>query len=228
MWSESSPGHRGDGAARDLGLLDEDDGIALANDVARRHRDAARTMPPCGAVITCSIFMASTTAICWPWRTSSPMATSMATMVPWIGEATPAEPSGPVGARASSSTAAVAASAFIFSSCANSASGSRLLTRAPANPPSLAAGRAVSTKRPPPIRDVGDQRGHVLVDPASVDVAGGEVGMRQDVAEERDVGGDAFQPELAEGPRGPPHGPAKSGAWTMTLASNESNAALVR
>ena len=34
-------GHRGDGAARDLGLLDEDDGIALADHVARRHRDAA-------------------------------------------------------------------------------------------------------------------------------------------------------------------------------------------
>ena len=71
-------------------------------------------MPPWGAVITCSIFIASTTAICWPWRTSSPTATSMATMVPWIGEATPAEPSGPVGATASSSTCAVACSAFTW------------------------------------------------------------------------------------------------------------------
>ena len=44
----------------------------------------------------------------------------------------------------------------------------------------------------------------MLVDPARVDVSGGEIGMRQDVLEERDVGGDAFQPELAEGPRRPP------------------------
>ena len=55
-----------------------------------------RTRPPCGAAMTCSIFIASTTAIGWPWRTASPTATWMATRVPWIGEATPAAPSGPV------------------------------------------------------------------------------------------------------------------------------------
>jgi hypothetical protein len=32
----------------------------------------------------------------WPFRTLSPTATSMATTVPWVGEATPPEPSGPV------------------------------------------------------------------------------------------------------------------------------------
>jgi len=61
----------------------------------------------------------------------------------------------------------------------------------------------------PLIRTVGDQHCHVLVDPAGMDVAGGEVGVRQDVAEEHDVGGDALQPEFAEGARGPRHGPHK-------------------
>jgi hypothetical protein len=60
---------------------------------------------------------------------------------------------------------------------------------------------------PPLIRTVGDQRGDVLVDPASVDVSGDEVRMREDAAEERDVGRDAFQSEFAERPRGPRHGP---------------------
>ncbi len=39
-------------------------------------------MPPCAAVIRCSIFMASTTAICWPGRTVSPSLTAMLTTVP--------------------------------------------------------------------------------------------------------------------------------------------------
>ena len=85
--------------------------------------------------MTCSIFIASTTATCWPSRTSSPSATLIATMVPWIGEATPTEPSGPVRSGAASSAAAAdGRSAFTAASCANSASGSRLLTRAPAKP----------------------------------------------------------------------------------------------
>ncbi len=58
-------------------------------------------MPACGAVMTCSIFIASTTATCWPCRTASPSATLIATMVPWIGEATPTDPSGPVRSGAS-------------------------------------------------------------------------------------------------------------------------------
>ena len=55
----------GDGAACDLGLLDEDDREALAHDVARRHRDAADDAAA-AAAMTCSIFIASTTATCWP------------------------------------------------------------------------------------------------------------------------------------------------------------------
>ena len=45
--------------------------------------------------MTCSIFIASTTATCWPGRTSSPTATLIATIVPWIGDATPGRPVGP-------------------------------------------------------------------------------------------------------------------------------------
>ncbi len=43
------------------------------------------TLPPCGALTRCSIFMDSSTAICWPGRTRSPSATSMLTTVPCSG-----------------------------------------------------------------------------------------------------------------------------------------------
>ena len=46
------------------------------------------TLPPCGAVTRCSIFMASSTAICWPGRTRSPSLTSIVTMVPCSGAGT--------------------------------------------------------------------------------------------------------------------------------------------
>src|SRR5262249_52367896 len=53
------------------------------------------------------------------------------------------------------------------------------------------------------IRTLGDKRGQVLVDPAGMETPGGEVVVRQDVAQEWDVGGYAVQAELAERARGP-------------------------
>ena len=61
------------------------------------------TLPPCGAVTRCSIFMDSSTAICWPGRTRSPSLTSMATMVPCSGAGT-GDRAGRPGSRAWPST----------------------------------------------------------------------------------------------------------------------------
>ena len=113
----------------------------------------------------------------------------MATMVPWIGEATPAEPSGPVGARASSSAGAAACSRLHLGVMREERERIATLDPGAGEPAVVGRGPHRLHEAPPPIRAVGGQRRHVLVDPASVDVAGGEVGMRQDVAKERDVGG---------------------------------------
>ena len=108
-----------------------------------------RTMPETVALITCSIFIASITATCWPAWTVSPSATSTDTTVPWMGAGNPTEPSGPV--RSGAEASAVAAWACLtVRSCSNSASGSRLSICAPAKPappPPLATGGALTTKR---------------------------------------------------------------------------------
>ena len=52
-----------------------------------------------------------------------------------------------------------------------------------------------------PLCPANRQRGHVFIHPARVDGPGGEVGMRQDVTQERNIGADALQPEFAQGPR---------------------------
>ena len=82
-------------------------------------------------------------------------------------------------------------------------------------------GRRDETLRP--IGNGGGERRHVFVHPARVHRAGCEIGMRQDVAQERDVGGDAVEPELAEGAGGASHrvGEVGDGECTITLASSE-------
>jgi hypothetical protein len=71
----------------------------------------------------------------------------MATIIPWMGDAIPVDPSGPImSAISSSACRASCCSAFMAASCSNKASGSRLFTRAPANPASAPA-RGGSTYR---------------------------------------------------------------------------------
>src|SRR5690349_15045594 len=108
------------------------------------------TLPPCGALTRCSIFMDSSTAICWPGRTRSPSATSMLTTVPCSGAGMGTEPAGP------------------------------------------AADGAVSTGG-------ADEIGDMSVDESGGDAIGSKVGVVEDRGEERDVGGDAADTELAQG-----------------------------
>ena len=60
-----------------------------------------RTMPLCGAAITCSIFIASTMATCWPLRTASPTRdVDRDDRCPGSARRRPTEPSGPVSSGA--------------------------------------------------------------------------------------------------------------------------------
>ena len=67
------------------------------------------------------------------------------------------------------------------------------------------------------------------IDETGADAVGDEIRMRQHRRQERNVGGDAADAELAQRPRGLLHhvGPVRAGECTMTLASSESKAALV-
>ena len=75
-----------------------------------------------------------------------------------------------------------------------------------------------------------DQSGDMGIDETGAEAVGDEIRMRQDRREERNVGGDAADAELAQGARRLVHdvGPVAAGECTMTLASSESKAALVR
>ena len=156
--------------------------------------------------MTCSIFIASTTATCWPWRTSSPTATLMATMVPWMGDATPAEPSGPIMSAASSSAGrAAACSAFTWPRRARTRPADRGSSPAPRRTRLRAARRARFDEPLPMTRRSRASVGDVLIHPARVDAAGDEIRVGQDVAQERDVGGDAVDPEFAQRTSGARH-----------------------
>mmetsp|Transcript_66563 Transcript_66563/g.184293 ORF Transcript_66563/g.184293 Transcript_66563/m.184293 type:complete len:318 (+) Transcript_66563:1445-2398(+) len=69
------------------------------------------TVPPRSTLMSCSIFMASSTATFWPFRTVSPSATARLSTLPWIGASTPTVPGGPLAAamRGAASAAAPAA-----------------------------------------------------------------------------------------------------------------------
>src|SRR5262249_10931290 len=60
-----------------------------------------------------------------------------------------------------------------------------------------------------PLLTLRGKLGDVLVDPAGVDVAGNEMRMCENVAQEADVGGDALEAKLAERPRLAAHGDGK-------------------
>ena len=199
-------GHRGGGAARDLGLLDEDDGIALADHVARRHRDAAHDAAVGGGDHVLHLH-----------RLDDGELLALAHLV------TDGDVDGDDGAldRGGDPGRAVGSGRreglvldvrrrllrLHLGVMREQREGIATLDPGPGEPAIVGRGPRRLHEAAPLIRTVGDQRRHVLVDPAGMDVSGGEVGMRQDVAEERDVGGDALQPEFAEGPRGPRHGP---------------------
>ena len=81
--------------------LDEHEGLASTSACRPCRRRCARTMPPVSATTRCCIFIASSTAICWPARTGSPSFTSMLTTVPCSGALTEhrARPAPPVAPR---------------------------------------------------------------------------------------------------------------------------------
>ncbi len=64
--------------------------------VSPRSTVIRRTMPETWAAMTCSIFIASMTRTCSPWRTAAPSATVTLTMVPCMGAGSGTVFSGPV------------------------------------------------------------------------------------------------------------------------------------
>ena len=196
--------HGGDGAAHDLGFLDEDDGIAFANHVARRHRDAAHDAA-----------MRRGDHVLHLHRLDDGDLLALAHLVA-DGDVDGddgaldrgGDPGRAVGAgRCPGLVLDVRRRLFRFhlGVMREQREGIATLDPSTGEPAIVRRGPRRLHEAAPLIRTVGDQRGDVLIDPAGVDVSGGEVGMREDVAEERDVGGDALQPELAERARGSPH-----------------------
>ncbi len=149
--------------------------------------------------MTCSIFIASTTATGWSFRTASPSATWMATIRPWMGDATPSEPSGPVSAGCVRRNGRLLG----LDRGVVREQGQRIAAF------DARTGKSGVARRRPrrfhealALRQAGRQHGDVLVNPSCMHIAAGEIRMREDVAQEWNVGGDTLQPELAECPGG--------------------------
>ena len=77
----------------DIGLLDEQQRMALVDRLAGLDRDAPHVAAR-RALISCSIFMASMISSGWPAATASPSFTDRLTIVPCIGAGTGTVPSG--------------------------------------------------------------------------------------------------------------------------------------
>jgi len=86
-----------------------------------------------------------------------------------------------MSAMSSSACHVVCCSAFMAASCSNKASGSRLFTRAPANPASVA--RAWHFDIPLPRPDCTRQLGDMVIHSLRVNLAGNEIRGGQDVAQ---------------------------------------------
>ena len=152
---------------------------------SRRHPAAIFvTLPPCGAVTRCSIFMDSSTAICWPGRTSSPSLTSMATMVPCSGAGT-GDRAGRTGRR--------------FRRRSETRHG---IARVPTSSGAASSFAGVATSAAT----------CVSMKPVLMRLAM-KSGCASTAREERNVGGDAADAELAQGARGLLHhvGPVRAG-----------------
>ena len=162
--------------------------------------------------MTCSIFIASTTATCWPWRTASPSFTSIATMVPWMGDATPTEPSGPARSGASSSTCVCAAAPPSSPHRARTAPADRCSSRSRRRSP-----RRV-TQPVRPARSAAAARHSRRATPCAHRASAcarrrlAKSGCARMLRRKRDVGGDALEAEFARArARRAPRRRAKSG-----------------
>ena len=130
-------------------------------------------------------------AICCPGRTMSPSATSIATMVPCSGAGTATDPAGP------------AAGSPAFGGGSRSARGVR----------------AGEEQRPRHFPGRTDQCRDVGIDETGADAITDKIGMRQHRLDERNIGVDARDAELAQGARGFLHhiGPARTGRMNDDL-----------
>ncbi len=178
------------------------DRLALHQRDAGLSRDLV-TLPPCGAATRCSIFMDSSTAICWPGRTRSPRRHRWQQSCPAAAPAPRPRPSGPV---------ADAATACCERRVIGGAAG-------------FDQRRPRRRAWPPPTK-VGD----MLVDETGAETVARRNPDAPGSLQEGNVGGDALDPEFAQGARGLVHdvGPVAARRCTITLASSESKAALVR
>ena len=125
MWSRSIFSSAAAPLHVDVGLLDEQQRMALEDRLAGLDRDPPHE-PRAGRAITCCIFMASMISSGWPARDRVALRTATLTIVPCIGAGTGTRPP------AAASVASESASAAVVLPNASTASGSTASTRAPA------------------------------------------------------------------------------------------------
>ena len=148
------------GVVGDVGLLEQHEHVALVDGVAGLGRSAASIRPLAGALISCSIFMASITSTWRPATTSSPGAICRLTIVPCIGARMATVP---VGRSASAVPLLDATGAGADLPSSRTASGSVESRRTPARP------GASATSGTRPLGDLlggVEQLAEVLVDEA--------------------------------------------------------------